>query len=125
VARPSGVPPAIIAAGRHFLAGVNSDGMVDLWDSDQYRPLGSVKVSMLPLTAAVFSADERRLIVADEEGWVRSVIVGGPAWLTLACKLANRPMTRAEWRQYLAGDDYQPACGVSKANGVFRSSLAQ
>lgn len=62
------------------MAGVNGDGTVDLWDAHHYVALGSIKVSDLPLTAAAFSTDQRRLLIADEDGEIRSISVGGTSW---------------------------------------------
>ena len=31
-------------------------------------------------------------------------------WAMLACRIAGRNLTRAEWRRYLAGRPYQRTC---------------
>jgi WD40 repeat protein len=116
IARLSGRPPAILVASQDFVAGVNSDGTIDLWDTRLYTALGSIKASNLPLTAASFSLDQRHLLIADEDGAIRSISVGGASWLKSACKLAGRTLTRAEWLQYLSEDIYRPACATDSGD---------
>ena len=32
-------------------------------------------------------------------------------WETIACRMAGRDITRAEWNRYLPHRDYEPVCG--------------
>jgi WD40 repeat protein len=110
VAGASGDPPAMITVGKHLITTIDNDGRISFWDGDKLQHLGSMAPSDLPVSAAAFEPASQRLIIADEDGWIQALETGGAKWQTLACSLINRPLTREEWHQFLAGERYVPAC---------------
>jgi hypothetical protein len=57
-----------------------------------------------------FSPDSRRLLVTTGDGQGAVWDVDPSSWATRACVLANRKLTREEWREFLPGRAYEPAC---------------
>jgi WD40 repeat protein len=111
VARSSGDPPALIRADEHLVITIDNDGTISFWDAAKLQPLGSMSPSGLPITAAAFYPEDQQLIVADEDGWLQNLQVGGARWQALACALANRTLTHEEWAEFLRDDHYSPVCG--------------
>jgi WD40 repeat protein len=122
VAGASGSQPAMIEVEDHIFASIDNDGRISFWDTDKLAPLGSLKVSGFPLNAAAFDIDNRQLLVADVDGWIRSLDVGGPQWQAQACTLANRPFSSAEWISFLGDQPYQTVCG-GKQRSIVRKPL--
>jgi WD40 repeat protein len=118
VARASGSPPAMIKTEAHTFATIDNDGRISVWDSDKLAPLGFVTVSDLPLNAAAFDPESGQLLVADYDGWIRSLDVGGAKWETLACTLANRPLSKEEWAGFLGNLPYEATCGGNQRSAV-------
>ena len=56
------------------------------------------------------SSDGHHLLVTTEDG--RGVIwdLDPASWPQRACALANRTLTRDEWKTFLPGRPYEPAC---------------
>jgi WD40 repeat protein/class 3 adenylate cyclase len=59
---------------------------------------------------AAFTPDGKRVVASDDTGrtWVVPVTLG--AWEAAACRIANRNLTRAEWKEFLPGRPYRRFC---------------
>jgi WD40 repeat protein len=116
--RPVGAPLAgheapVLAAefspdGR-MLATSAFDGTVILWDVRSRRSLGTLPAPAAA-TAARFSRDGRRLFVLRETGQALRWEVTPEAWSQHACRVAGRDLTRAEWADVVADQDYRRIC---------------
>ncbi|GAA4155368.1 hypothetical protein [Actinomadura keratinilytica] len=95
------------------LATGGDDGVAKLWDITGQSQIGA------PLTghggevvALAFSSDGDTLITADSGETVRRWnIAMPPKPESVACAIAGRTLTRAEWAQYVpSGIDYRDIC---------------
>jgi WD40 repeat protein len=90
-------------------------GTVELWDTASLRAVGQ---PLVPPTAprspgGVFvqtSADGRRVVHGSFAGFAVVWDLDPARWEKLACGIAGRQLSHAEWRRYLPGRAYQPAC---------------
>ncbi len=59
---------------------------------------------------AAFAPDGTRVVVSDDTGrtWVVPVMLR--AWEAAACRIANRNLTPAEWKEFLPGRSYRVYC---------------
>jgi DNA-binding SARP family transcriptional activator/WD40 repeat protein len=92
-------------------------GTVELYDTATLRAIGEpLAVPAAPRTpGGIFvqtSADGRRVVHGGDAGFAVVWDLDPAHWTTLACRVAGRTLTRAEWRRYLPGRDYDPACGA-------------
>jgi WD40 repeat protein len=63
------------------------------------------------IVALGFRHDGEQLVVRDDTGTVRIWDLGVEAWITRACRVANRTLTEEEWAQHVVGAPYRPPCG--------------
>ena len=94
------------------LATGNGDGTVRLWDVASGRQIGHPLTGTTgPIVSVVFSPDGKTLAASSRNGTVRLWDV---AYLVHVvqhlCASAGRPLTRAEWAQYVPGPPYQQLC---------------
>jgi WD40 repeat protein len=87
------------------------DGTVRLYNAHTGQQIGT------PLPAlganspyATFSPDRRTILVTDATGRVWLYPATAAGWITYACRLANRELTRAEWSTFVPGHPYQQVC---------------
>jgi hypothetical protein len=90
-------------------------GTVELWDTATLRPVGEpLKVPASPRSpGGIFvqtSADGRRVVHGSVAGFAVVWDLNPQHWSSLACRIAGRSLTVAEWQRYLPGRDYRPAC---------------
>jgi hypothetical protein len=62
-----------------------------------------------------FARASGKLLAADSDGSVFTWPATLTAWEQHACSLAGRNLTRAEWRQYVAGTGYTTVCRQTDA----------
>jgi WD40 repeat protein/DNA-binding SARP family transcriptional activator len=87
------------------------NGTIRLWDLETRQPIGVPYLPGAPVSALAFSPDGRTLIAANTDGtiWRRDVsFLADPA--SYLCEAAGRPLSRAEWTQYVHGPAYQDIC---------------
>jgi len=74
------------------------------------------------VVALAFSADGSRLVTGSRDHTVRSWTtflwaLGEEQLVELACRVAGRDLTEAEWDEYLAERPYRPTCTGRAAAG--------
>jgi WD40 repeat protein len=115
---------AFVAGGRWLAtpqldmgAAVNGEAagsaQVDLWEATTLLPIGEPLV--VPGNAALLLetglAPYRLALGTTSPNGTPIILDLDPAhWQTMACQLAGRNLTRAEWNQYLPGRPYQMTC---------------
>lgn len=95
-----------------FLASGSTDKTARVWNPESGEPvitLEGASLFNLP-THVAFSADGKTLSVKAGPGNVTLWDVDPAHWAQLACRIANRNLTREEWETYVTGDEYLPAC---------------
>ena len=100
-----------------LLASGSQDDTVRLWDVSTQQALG------LPFTehtgwvnSLVFSAKSRMLITGGQDGAIILRNIGLPSLENVACQIANRNLTAAEWQRYFPKDDFHQTCVVNAVN---------
>jgi hypothetical protein len=83
-----------------------------LWDvatGTQVGPSLTVgsRVAMIDL-----SPDGRRLLMTTGSGEGALWDIDPDSWAERACTVANRTLTRKEWKKFLPGRPYEPACAA-------------
>jgi WD40 repeat protein len=92
------------------LASASDDSTVRLWDAESGEPFGApIEGHEGHVTSVAFSPDGKRLASAGGDG-IRLWDVELQSWLKRACRIANRNLTREEWRKYLSDQTYHRTC---------------
>jgi WD40 repeat protein len=93
------------------LATGNADGSVRLFDVASGQALGAPLPGMPEATPVpLFAPGGTHLIAALDNGRAFRWDLRPASLNSHACKVAGRQLTRAEWRQFLPGRPYDPAC---------------
>jgi WD40 repeat protein/class 3 adenylate cyclase/tRNA A-37 threonylcarbamoyl transferase component Bud32 len=95
-----------------MLATSGGDGTVILWDVASRRALGTLPGPISHVTAR-FTPDSRHLFVLRDSGDAERWEVDPDVWSQHACRVASRELTRAEWDEFVPGQDYRRVCGGS------------
>jgi WD40 repeat protein len=96
------------------LVTAGGDGTVHVYDADTGQQIGaSLPIARDLFTYATFSPDGRSIVATDASGnvWLYPATVAG--WKAYACRLANRNLTRAEWREFVPGHPYEQICPIT------------
>jgi DNA-binding SARP family transcriptional activator/class 3 adenylate cyclase/WD40 repeat protein len=82
---------------------------LEIWDADGLFPIGAG--IQLPGTLDGLSASPAgtHVLISGGQGFV-SWDLRPSRWVEEACKLAGRPLRRAEWQRYLPNTRYDPVC---------------
>jgi len=93
-----------------ILAVSGLEPVASLWDVATGTQIGPSLTAGSRAAMMDLSADGRRLLMtlANGEGAVWDV--DPESWARRACALANRTLTREEWKRFLPGRPYEPAC---------------
>jgi len=83
---------------------------LDIWDTSTLRAVG-VPLEF-PAGAASVSSSGNRAVLATDAGFAVVWDFDPQHWTSVACNIAGRSLTRAEWHQYLPGRPYDPACNA-------------
>ena len=99
--------------GAMFATVTDSDGRAELslWDSKSLTRIGEPLDGPGAWNGAGMDAAPggRRVAVGTSEGAV-AWDVDPNTWAQRACAIAGRTLTRSEWKRYLPGRPYHPAC---------------
>jgi hypothetical protein len=82
-----------------------------LWDLTTLQPIGE-PLPLSPSTGGYISRDAEgtTAVIGTVDGAVVLWNVDPDQWESLACTIAGRNLTRAEWDQYLTGHSYRATC---------------
>jgi WD40 repeat protein len=84
---------------------------VRLWDAESGEPLGALLEGHEEIVWSVaLSHDGKRLAWGSGDNTVRLWDVDLQSWLKRACDIANRNLTREEWRKYMGDLPYRKTC---------------
>ncbi|GAA1858328.1 protein kinase domain-containing protein [Actinomadura bangladeshensis] len=95
------------------LATGGDDQVVKLWDVTGQIQIGApLSGHTGPVRSVLFGSDTRTLITSDDRATVRRWNIAVPADpAVIACSIAGRTLTRAEWARYVPpGIDYRDLC---------------
>lgn len=96
--------------GRTLATAGPGDEQVILWDVASYRQIGSALPRNGPTLAVTYHPDGRRVIALSSTGRGTVWGVDPESWKRRACRIANRNLTRAEWRDFVGDRAYSPTC---------------
>jgi WD40 repeat protein/DNA-binding SARP family transcriptional activator len=97
--------------GRRFAVTGYGDGAVKVWFTASLQQEGPRLAADPGATAAAaFEAAGNTLLVVDDRGGAFAWPASPAAWEQRACSVAGRNLTRAEWRQFVAGPPYTSVC---------------
>lgn len=92
------------------LASTSPDGKIRLWDLASAKLIGSPLPGGGGSGWGTFFPDGKHVITTFEDGTGVIWNVDPAAWAAQACSVVHRNLTRAEWRDFLPGRSYRPAC---------------
>ena len=92
------------------LVSLSDDGKLRLWDVATQKLIGAPLPGASTAGTAHFFPDGKHIIATSQTGTAIIWNVDPRALETQACNIANRNLTRAEWRQFVGNRTYQPTC---------------
>ena len=86
------------------------DGSVALFDGTTGAHLGSVTTPSRAMVGSEFLPDGHRLLIASNDQGIYLWDTRVDAALAVACRMAGRDLTAAEWRESFGDRPYEPTC---------------
>jgi DNA-binding SARP family transcriptional activator/WD40 repeat protein len=112
-----------VHGGRHIAVGSRPGSesslgptVLELWDATTLEPTGTRMTIARSGWFAGANPDGTKLVITTPEGAVL-LDLDPEHWERLACRIAGRNLTRAEWNQYLPGHDYHRTCPTEDLRG--------
>ena len=102
-----------ISPDNAILATGSSDRTVRLWDIETQQTIGAPLVGPgrgVGAVAPYFTPDGSGLIASYDTGIAYRWDIRPRSLARHACRVAGRRLTRQEWKEFLPGRDYDPAC---------------
>jgi WD40 repeat protein len=93
-----------------------TDGTVRLWDSSTLKQIGSHLPHDENQWAMAWVVRSDEIEVVSGIGKLYRWDLDPRRWADQACLVANRRLTRSEWRTFLPRAPYEPACEASTSN---------
>jgi DNA-binding beta-propeller fold protein YncE len=95
--------------GKVLVSG-SADGRVRLFDVDSHELIGTLDPRQGEIKSVVFSPREDIMATSGTADSIVLWNVGFADWVTRACHIANRNLTRTEWRTYFGSSAYRKTC---------------
>jgi WD40 repeat protein/tRNA A-37 threonylcarbamoyl transferase component Bud32 len=86
--------------------------VASLWDVASGAQIGPKLTAGDRRTMVDLSSDGRSMLTTNANGQGAVWDVDPESWAQRACTLANRTLTREEWKAFLPGRPYEPACAT-------------
>jgi WD40 repeat protein len=92
-----------------FVSATGSSALLSLFDTRTFRPIGTpLPFDVETFARARFTRDGR--VVVANGRTINLVDVDPATWVTRACQVVGRTLTRDEWNEVLPDRPYDPAC---------------
>ena len=85
---------------------------LQIWDTASLRAVGEPLEFPAGADSVSASPDGRRVVTGSDAGFAVVWDLDPAHWATVACNIAGRSLTEAEWSRYLPGRAYAPACNA-------------
>src|SRR5262249_61086462 len=92
------------------LTTTDGDGSIRLWDIPSGDPIGAPLPGSSTEGWGTFFPNGKQLVAVFGSGTGVVWNVDPRRWSAQACQIANRNLTRADWRAYLPNPPYSKAC---------------
>lgn len=93
------------------LASADADGTILLWDVETQQRLGKpLRGHSGAVYSVRFSPDGKTLAAAGTDTRISLWDSSYESWRTRGCRIANRNLTKDEWRVYLTGEERHKTC---------------
>jgi WD40 repeat protein len=88
------------------LGGVRNDGSIIFWDIEAQEEIGSFTLgNTSPVISLAYAPDGKTLAAGHKDGTILLVKIGIETWSNLACRIANRNLSRLEMEKFRIFED--------------------
>ncbi|MGN6377328.1 MAG: nSTAND1 domain-containing NTPase [Gaiellales bacterium] len=100
-----------LAVASGLLGDKTGPGRAQLWDVAS-RTLIAEFPAGPGLPGVAVTPDGREMVTTSKRGIMTVLPLSPAVWLAAACRIADGPLTRSQWRAFIPDLPYQPACRV-------------